>query len=232
MITDAQKAFIRQAADRYERPEFITTDPVQFPHCFTAKRDIEISGLLTALMSFGNRKQIITKAGSLHNIMQWQPYAYVVERVFECNFVYGDERSFYRMMSYADFRRIFDILYNVYSHYPDMENCVAGFSGSLMERMCHLLGVSPKSPQKKINMFLRWMVRRNSPVDFGIWTMFSPAELIIPLDTHVMQMACKMGITDSMTYSLATARKITAVLGEIFPGDPVRGDFSLFGAGV
>ena len=81
-------------------------------------------------------------------------------------------------------------------------------------------------------MFLRWMVRKDSPVDFGIWQRFSPAELIIPLDTHVVQMAHKTGITDSETYSLAAARKITETLSDVFPCDPVRGDFALFGTGV
>lgn len=232
MITENLKTRLIKAADKYEKPEFIKNDPIQFPHRFSSKCNIEISGLLTAIMSFGNRKQIIAKAELLHGMTGGNPHKYILTRSYEPCFPKDKAESFYRMMSYGTFRGIFDILYNVYSRFPDLESYLLTLEGNPMERMCRLLGVSAKSPQKKINMFLRWMVRRNSPVDFGIWEGFSPAELIIPLDTHVVQMARQTGITNAETYSLAAAKKITGTLNEVFPGDPVRGDFALFGTGV
>ena len=232
MITENLKTRLIKAADKYEKPEFIKNDPIQFPHRFSSKCDIEISGLLTAIMSFGNRKQIIAKAEILHGMMCGEPREYILTRAYESHFPAGKTESFYRMLSYGAFRNIFDILYNVYSRFPDLESYLLTLEGNPMERMCRLLGVSAKSPQKKINMFLRWMIRRNSPVDFGLWEGFSPAELIIPLDTHVAQMARQTGITNAETYSLAAAKKITGTLNEVFPGDPVRGDFALFGTGV
>lgn len=232
MITENLKTRLIKAADKYEKPEFIKNDPIQFPHRFSSKCNIEISGLLTAIMSFGNRKQIIAKAELLHGMTGGNPHKFILTRSYEPCFPKDKAESFYRMMSYGTFRGIFDILYNVYSRFPDLESYLLTLEGNPMERMCRLLGVSAKSPQKKINMFLRWMIRRNSPVDFGLWQNFSPAALIIPLDTHVVQMAKLTGITDSETYSLAAARKITETLSEVFPSDPVRGDFALFGTGV
>ena len=89
------------------------------------------------------------------------------------------------------------------------------------------------SANKRIHMFLRWMVRRGSPVDLGLWTWADPASLIIPLDTHVMQEAAKLGlISPKSTASRKTAELLTAALSEVFPGDPCRGDFALFGLGV
>ena len=92
--------------------------------------------------------------------------------------------------------------------------------------------VSDKSPQKKLNMFLRWMIRRDSEVDFGLWQKYSPSQLIIPLDVHVCRRAFELGLIDKETFSLANARKITDALASIFPGDPCLGDFALFGYGV
>ena len=95
-----------------------------------------------------------------------------------------------------------------------------------------ILGVSSASPQKKLNMFLRWMIRPQGPVDFGIWQSFSPSELLIPLDTHVCRIACDLGLIPKPTFSLRNARLITEALAEVFPGDPCLGDFALFGYGV
>lgn len=220
------------AANKYETTAFIAADPVQFPHRYKEKSDIEIVGLLTALLSFGNRKQILAKASRLCEMMGVSPTEYILRRRFERDFPQTEKSSFYRMVSYADFRGYMEKLHSVYSDSKSLETCLEAFTGTPMEKLCAFWGVSAKSPQKKLNMFLRWMVRRNSPVDFGIWHSFCPEELIIPLDTHVSQMAKEFGITNKESYSLATAKAITRSLGEAFPGDPVRGDFALFGIGI
>lgn len=219
-------------AEIYHCPEFIVNDPVQFPHRYTKKQDIEISGLLTAIMSFGNRKQILKKANDLHRLMGESPYQYVLSCRWRDDFPVGMTSSFYRMLSFADFHGYFQKLYNAYSQFDSLENALAIYPGIPMEKLCAFLEVSAKSPQKKLNMFLRWMIRRNSKVDLGIWESFDCKDLIVPLDTHVCRVAYFFKLTDTETFSLKNARQITAALAEIFPGDPCLGDFALFGLGV
>lgn len=232
MNREELKEVLISAADRYETTDFIQKDPVQFPHRYTLATDIEIAGLLTALISFGNRRQILARSSTLCAMMQPCPTEYIRRRLYEADFRADDSRSFYRMVSYSAFRSILDRVAEVYVAHSSLAEYLSTLNGSPMERMCRFLGVSDRSPQKKINMFLRWMIRRNSAVDFGIWRQFSPASLIIPLDTHVVHTAFVLGLTDKEQYSLSAARKITAILEEVFPGDPVRGDFALFGLGV
>ena len=223
---------IIRAARKYETADFINEDPIQFPHRYHTKTDIEISGLLTAAISFGNRKQIIKKADLLCGLMGKSPTGYIKDRAYERRFSLHDQTSFYRMMKHSDMRFIMDKLHLAYTQADSLETYTGMFAGSPMEKMCAFLEVSPHSPQKKINMFLRWMVRTNSPVDFGIWKNFKCSELTIPLDTHVAHTAKTLGITENETYSLRAAKQITRALGTIFPGDPVKGDFALFGLGI
>ena len=221
-------------AEEYHNENFIGDDPVQFPsrYRFKQKQDIEISGLLTAVLSFGNRKMILRKADELDTLMQHAPLDYVLSCKWKEDFPASDTSSFYRMVSYASFRTYFERLYPVYQDGNSLEDVLLTFKGTPMQRLCAFLEVSDKSPQKKLNMFLRWMIRRDSQVDFGIWERMNPSDLIIPLDTHVCRVAFELGLTDAQTFSLANARKITEALSEIFPGDPCLGDFALFGYGV
>lgn len=219
-------------AETYHCAEFIQNDPVQFPHRYAQKQDIEISGLLTAIMSFGNRKQILKKADELHALMGASPYQYVLSRRWETDFPATNNNGFYRMLSHADFNSYFRRLHAAYSSYSSLEDALWVHPGSPMEKLCAFLEVSAKSPQKKLNMFLRWMIRKGPEVDFGIWESFDCRELIIPLDTHVCRVAHLLGLTDTDTFSLKNARRITDALAEVFPDDPCLGDFALFGSGV
>ena len=224
---------LRQWAADYHNSSFIADDPVQFPHRYIRKEDVEISGLLTAVLSFGNRKQILKKADELDAIMNHAPLDYVLSGRWSDDFRTDDERSFYRMVSYASFRHYFELLQPVYAAGHDLEWALNSCGDGIpMQRLCRFLGVTEKSPQKKLNMFLRWMVRRNSEVDFGIWKSMSPTDLIIPLDTHVCRIAYQLGFLDSPSYSLSAARHITEALRQVFPDDPCLGDFALFGYGV
>ncbi len=231
-MTEDLKYQLLKYADHYHCAEFIASDPVQFPHRYTLKQDVEISGLLTAIMSFGNRTQILKKAEILHELMGNSPYRYLLSCRWENDFPCGDTRSFYRMLSYADFHSYFKNLYETYAQFDNLEEALAQYSGIPMVRLCSFLGVSTQSPQKRLNMFLRWMIRRNSEVDFGIWKSFDAKDLIIPLDTHVCRVAQALGLTNVATYSLKNARQITAMLSTVFPDDPCLGDFALFGLGV
>lgn len=216
----------------YHRADFIQSDPVQFPHRYTLKQDIEVSGLLTAIMSFGNRKQILKKADELHGLMVDSPYQYVLSCQWEKDFPSGATNSFYRMLSYADFYGYFRRLYIAYTQFESLEEALMLYPGIPMEKLCAFLEVSAKSPQKKLNMFLRWMIRRDSEVDLGIWESFDRRDLIVPLDTHVCRVAHYFKLTDTETFSLKNARQITAALATVFPDDPCLGDFALFGLGV
>lgn len=226
------KEKLREWARQYHHAAFIVSDPVQFPHRYSRQRDIEISGLLTAVLSFGSRKQILKKADELDRMMGQEPLRYVLSCRWRDDFDTSDTRSFYRMISYAGFRFYFEKLYEVYRSGLTLEDALSGFGGSPMQKLCAFLEVSDRSPQKKLNMFLRWMVRRDSEVDFGVWKTMSPSELVVPLDTHVCRTAFRLGLTDKHAFSLANARKITSALAEVFPGDPCLGDFALFGYGV
>lgn len=219
-------------AEEYHCSDFIAADPVQFPHRYTVKEDIEISGLLTAVLSFGNRIQILKKADELDRIMGHAPLAYVLSGKWRDDFPESDGRSFYRMLSYADVRGYFEKLYRVYAAGKTLEDALKEYKGIPMQQLCSFLGVSDRSPQKKLNMFLRWMIRTGSSVDFGIWLTMSASQLVIPLDTHVCRVAYQLGLTESASFSLNNAKKITAALEKVFPGDPCLGDFALFGYGV
>lgn len=231
-MTEDIKNKLLMCAEMYHRADFIQSDPVQFPHRYTLKQDIEVSGLLTAIMSFGNRKQILKKAEELHGLMGDSPYQYVLSRQWERDFPPGATGSFYRMLSHADFYGYFQRLYIAYTQFESLEEALKTYPGIPMEKLCAFLEVSAKSPQKKLNMFLRWMIRRDSAVDLGIWESFDRRDLIVPLDTHVCRVAHYFKLTDTETFSLKNARQITAALAKVFPDDPCLGDFALFGLGV
>lgn len=231
-MTEDIKNKLLMCAEIYHCAGFIESDPVQFPHRYTKKQDIEVSGLLTAIMSFGNRKQILKKANELHELMGDSPYQYVLSRRWEKDFPSDATDSFYRMLSFADYHGYFQRLYAAYSHFDSLEDALKVYPGIPMQKLCSFLEVSSKSPQKKLNMFLRWMIRQNSEVDFGIWESFDRKDLIVPLDTHVCRVAYHFKLTETETFSLKNACRITAALTEVFPDDPCLGDFALFGLGV
>lgn len=231
-MTEDIKNKLLMCAEIYHSKAFIENDPVQFPHRYSKKQDIEISGLLTAIMSFGNRKQILKKANELHRLMGDSPYQYLLSCQWKVDFPSDNTDSFYRMLSYADFYRYFKRLHIAYSQFESLEDALNEYTGIPMEKLCAFLEVSSKSPQKKLNMFLRWMIRSDSEVDFGIWESFDRKDLIVPLDTHVCRVAHYLNLTATDTFSLKNARQITAALAEVFPDDPCLGDFALFGLGV
>ena len=207
-MTEEIKRQLWEWAAAYHCAGFIQNDPVQFPHRYERKQDIEISGLLTAIMSFGNRKQILKKAEELHRLMGVSPHQYVLSCRWKNDFPAA------------------------YSAFDSLEDALCTYAGNPMERLCAFLEVSAKSPQKKLNMFLRWMIRKGPEVDFGIWERFDCRDLIVPLDTHVCRVAYALGLTETETFSLKNARRITEALAEAFPDDPCLGDFALFGSGV
>lgn len=233
------KEHLMLLAERYETPAFITEDPIQIPHRYTSQVDIEISGLVTSWIATGNRKAIIKSADRVDcELFSRAPHSYIMSEVWKM--YAGQKRSFYRYYSYDDFYLLCSTLHAVYSQTPTLEDYLyKSFEGfSPLQRLQSVLGhingmpaIRSTSEAKKMCMFLRWMIRRDSCVDFGIWQKFHPRELIIPLDTHVHRISTDLGLTKSRK-CIKTASDITKALARIWPDDPVKGDFALFGFGV
>lgn len=231
---------LRELADKYETKNFIAFDPIQIPHRYTDKRDIEISAFVTSWISWGNRTSIIRTADFIdREIFKCKPYEFIMNvRNFEM--FYNDEHKIYRTFSYNDFYHLCHELNNLYAKNSDMGACMLYDYKynhplrSLLDYFCGIKGIpylKNSSSCKRLNMFMRWMCRKNSPVDFGIWD-YDPKDLIVPVDIHVLRTARKLGLTKKNNPTFNVAVEITDAMKEVFPNDPCRGDFALFGAGI
>lgn len=228
---------LRELADKYETPEFIENDPIQIPHRYTDKRDIEISAFVTSWISWGNRTSIIRTADFIdREIFKCKPYEFIMNlRNFED--FQNDSRKIYRTFAYSDFYDLCHVLHGIYSMsdtlYNYMNDAYEDLLAGFLDEFGHIKGFpsSPISACKRLNMFLRWMCRKNSPIDFGIWD-YDPEGLIIPVDIHVLRTARKLWLTKKNNPTFNVAAEITEEMKEAFPNDPCRGDFALFGAGI
>ena len=247
---------LQQYATQYETPEFVFDDPVQFPRRFTDKRDIEIVGFIASWLAYGSRKAFIKVTNQLLTTMAsyaTPPFMFISEGHYnQMRRDYPATQRLYRFFTYGDFYDLCEGLACVYRTYNTLEDAVvfeANRSQYKMRKICYLAGLIdvfywqkgkatkgiPKdwsSACKRLNMFLRWMVRRDSPVDLGIWTQIDTDDLIIPLDTHVHRIASQLGLFYPVARGLNAALQITLNLHKIFPNDPCKGDFALFGYGV
>lgn len=238
---------LRCWAEQYETAEFIQSDPVQIPHRYDSRVNIEISAFVTAWIAWGSRKQIIQKADFIdREIFKGEPYHYIIGNTVapgaapEWSKYKGDTTNFYRTFTYADF---YDLCAQLHKIYSDNDNMEAGLYKinpahplaalqMVFGNVKGVLDMETKSGCKRLCMFLRWMCRKSSPVDFGLWDICDPRNLIIPLDTHVHKQALRLGLITRRTPDLQTAIEITNRFAEIFPDDPTKGDFALFGYGV
>ena len=238
---------LKSWAQQYETADFIQSDPVQFPHRYDSRVNIEISAFITAWIAWGSRKQIIQKADFIdREIFKGAPYHYIVGTdtqgaAPEWRQYKGDKTNFYRAFTYADFHDLCARLFDIYTVYENMEAAIKNTQNGEkpLQTLFALFGSvngipdgSTQSACKRLCLFLRWMCRHNSPVDFGLWTICDPRNLIIPLDTHVHKQALRLGLVTRRTPDLQTAIEITDRFAEIFPDDPTKGDFALFGYGV
>lgn len=243
------KDYLKGLASKYEVKEFAYNDPIMFPKSFCIDtpdgrimpdiRDVEISAFLTSWISYGNRKQIIIKGSLINMMMYYKPYQYIISEQWR-NYKGWDMRL-YRFYTYGDFHDICESLHAIYSKYKTMELAMIANTvhGDYISRLQYLFqgvkgipSLGSESACKRLAMFLRWMVRQNSPVDMGVWKNLDPACLIIPLDTHVHKQALKLGITNRRTADMRTAMEITEYFKKIWPEDPAKGDFALFGYGI
>jgi len=241
---------LKRWAEQYETADFINADPVQIPHRYDSRVNIEISAFVTAWIAWGNRKQIIKKADFIdREIFKGEPYHYIVGNTVErgnrpeWEQYKGSTDCLYRTFTFGDFHDLCARLYDVYTSAENMEAAIKkahetngetalATLQSLFGSVNGIPDFETQSACKRLCLFLRWMCRKGSPVDFGLWDVCDPRNLIIPLDTHVHKQAIRLGLTKRRTPDLRTAIEITDRFAEVFPDDPAKGDFSLFRYGV
>lgn len=249
------KDFLDLKVRQYNTPAFITNDPICIPHQYTRKQDIEIAAFFAAILAWGQRKTIINKCNELFARMDNAPYDFMVNHEEE------DLRVLlgFKHRTFNDT----DLLYFVSffkHHYQQHESLEAAFLPSdhlsnskfsaeqalnyfrayffslpdfPRRTIKHVSSPLQKSTCKRLNMFLRWMVRKdNCGVDFGIWDTIPSSALICPCDVHVDRVARKLGLISRKQTDWQTAVELTAHLSEFDPLDPVKYDFALFGLGI
>ncbi len=238
--------FLESRAASYNDRNFIATDPISIPHLFHKKEDIEIIGFLVATIAWGNRKAILRSGEKLVALLHNEPYEFVMNAsktsIQSLQFVH-------RTFNAEDLRFFIRALRDIYSKYGGLE-AVFKKEKSASERIAyfrqvfletrhakrsekHLPNPLMGSSCKRINMFLRWMVRCDKRgVDFGLWRGISPASLMIPLDIHTGRVARLLGLLDRKQNDWKAVEELTAALRTLDIADPVKYDFALFGSGV
>jgi len=243
------KAFLDKKVDQYNQPSFIKDDPVCIPHLFSKKQDIEIAGFFAAIFAWGNRTTIIRKSKELMQLMNMQPHAFCIHH---------SNTELKRLLTFK--HRTFnptDLLYFIeffkyhYSKHKSLETAFTMHGQSTEEMLTgfhhyffsleevpprtrkHISSPEKNSTCKRLNMYLRWMVRQDgNGVDFGIWENISPSQLICPIDVHVGRVARQMGLLQRKQTDWAAAVELTNRLKEFDKNDPVKYDFALFALGA
>lgn len=247
------KEFLDKKVDQYNQPSFILTDPVSVPHMFSKQQDIEIAGFFAAIFAWGNRTTIINKAKELMQLMDNAPHDFCINHT-------GNDLKKLLHFKHRTFNAT-DLLYFISffkMHYKknstlelafverankddnNVEHALNGFYQYFFSlddvpkrSMKHIASPAKKAGCKRINMFLRWMVRNdNRGVDFGIWKNISPSQLIIPLDLHVARVAKHFKLLQRDKADWQAATELTNELRQMDPEDPVKYDYALFALGV
>lgn len=242
-------AFLDEKVLLYNQPAFIADDPVSIPHLFTVKQDIEIAGFFAAVFAWGNRTTIIRKSQELMQLMGMQPYQFIMQAgKIELESLLAFKHRTFNTTDLLYFIEFFRHHYSKHDsletaftmHGNDIETMLKGFHHyffsleDIPERTRkHIATPERNSSCKRLNMFLRWMVRKdNKGVDFGIWKNISPSLLICPIDLHVARVAKRLGILTRKQTGWQAAFELTSYLRTLDPQDPVKYDFALFGLGV
>jgi uncharacterized protein (TIGR02757 family) len=247
------KKFLDKKVIEYNKPKFITHDPISIPHRFSKLQDIEIAGFFAATLAWGNRKSILNSCTRLLEFMDNSPYQFITQH---------DDNDLKKMMGFV--HRTFnamDLYYFIsflHMHYSvnvslesaftktlvatdtSMENGLNGFYNYffsleyISERTRkHVAAPVKKSACKRLNMFLRWMVRKdNNKVDFGLWNGIQPHQLVIPLDVHVANVSYRLGLLDNANSNWNNAIILSTKLKQMDANDPTKYDYALFGLGV
>jgi len=248
-ISNSLKAFLDQKVDLYNQPSFISSDPISIPHLFTRKQDIEIAGFFAAVFAWGNRTTIIQKSKELMQMMDMAPHDFCLHSPP------SDLKKLlafkHRTFNPTDLLYFVDFLRQHYSHYNSLEDAFTLHGTGMKEMLSgfhhyffslehtpartrkHIATPERNSSCKRLNMFLRWMVRQDkAAVDFGLWKKIKPAQLICPLDVHVGRVARHLHLLERKQTDWMAAVELTDHLRELDPDDPVKYDFALFSLGV
>jgi uncharacterized protein (TIGR02757 family) len=244
------KEFLDEMTNRYNRPEFIDKDPVSIPHRYTNKEDIEIAGFLAATIAWGNRTMILNSARRMMKLLGNSPYDFIMSH--SENDLEQIEGTIHRTFTSADFISIIRGLRHVYLNHYGMEDifnkhrtedslqpAIHEFRRIIFEpphdlrAEKHVSDPLKGSAAKRINMYLRWMIRRdNAGVDFGIWKNIPQSILSCPLDIHSGNVARKLGLLSRKQNDAKAVQELDTVLRQMDSNDPVKYDFALFGLGV
>lgn len=244
------KEFLDAKVEQYNNPKFIETDPIQIPHQYSLKEDIEISGFLTATIAWGNRKMIINNAKRMMELMGNSPYDFIMNhREHHLDNLHG---FVHRTFNLIDFRYFIKALQHVYINHSGLENIFKSHATSTSIQPAihklksiffklqhpqrttkHISDPMNGSSAKRLNMYLRWLIRNdNAGVDFGIWDSISPSILSCPLDVHSGNVARKLGLLNRKQNDAKALLELDANLRKMDAEDPVKYDFALFGLGV
>lgn len=253
MGADELKDFLNLKVSEYNQPGFIENDPVSIPHAYSLKQDIEITGFWAAILAWGQRVTIINKCKELFALMDNAPYDFVLnhsendlKRLLKFKHrTFNDIDTLYFIEFFKHFYGKYDSLEDAFltdlkRSDPHVEHALVGFHNLFFDlpdapqrTRKHIATPVRKSACKRINMFLRWMVRSdNKGVDFGIWKKITPAQLVCPCDVHVERVARKLGLIERKQMDWQTALELTNNLKQFDPNDPVKYDFALFGLGI
>lgn len=253
IYSDQLRNFLEEKYYKYNQPGFINSDPVSIPHLFSKKEDIEIMGFWSSMLAWGQRKTIINKSKELIALMDGSPHDFILnhkEHELE-NFLKFKHRTFNDLdtLYFISFFRHFyqnhksleeAFLFEGIENAIDVEQSITQFHHlffSLPDAPSrtkkHVSSPEKNSACKRINMFLRWMVRKdNHGVDFGIWNKIKPNQLVCPCDIHVDRVARSLGLINRTKTDWITAVELTNNLKQFDKNDPVKYDFALFGIGI
>jgi uncharacterized protein (TIGR02757 family) len=244
MTEQELKDFLDFKSDFYENPKFIEDDPIQIPHQFQKKEDIEICAFLISTIAWGNRKSIIKSGEKLLQIMEFQPHDFIL------NFSEKELNFVHRTFNWSDLTFFLLALKNIYEKHNGLENVFHSTDNQLLSKISnfrtiflevehekrsekHISNPLSGSASKRLVMFLRWMVRSNMKgVDFGLWKSIQSSSLMIPLDVHTGNMASKLGLISTKQFSWKTNEELISKLRKFDPIDPAKYDFALFGLGA
>ena len=242
------KSFLDFKAEEYETADFIETDPISIPHRFSKKEDIEISAFLVATIAWGQRKTIINNGMSIVEKMDFAPFDFIQNFKDEDLEIFNDFK--HRTFNNIDLKYFLKSLKNIYKNHNGLEAAFSLQPENMKENIAHFRSIFFEttgetrtqkhvsntlkgSSAKRINMYLRWMVRSsNKGVDFGIWNKISPACLMLPLDVHTGNVGRKLGLLQRKQDDWKAVEELSNALRIYDPNDPIKYDFALFGLGA
>jgi len=248
----SMKSLLDSRVTEYNRFDFIHTDPIQIPHRFSRKEDIEIAAFLTATISWGQRKSIINNAKQLMELMDNSPYEFVMGTVNK-NEWQQIKQFVHRTFNGNDCLFFLESLKNIYNHHGGLEKifdtgyqtngCIYGALQHFRQVFLsiphegrvrkHVSDVETNSSAKRLNMFLRWMVRSDDQqVDFGLWKNIPTSALMLPLDVHTGDVARALGLLQRKQNDWKAVEEITSMLRSFDSNDPIKYDYALFGIGA